>query len=132
MTRHAVLTVLGAALLSAATIQAHHSQAAQYDRTKQVTIEGSIVQFQYRNPHSFLHVEAPDDGGQMVRWSIEWGGAAQLTMQGVQRNSLQYGDVVTIVANPSRTPNDHKLQIISLRRKSDGFGWGFKPGQIVD
>jgi hypothetical protein len=132
MTRHAVLAILGAALLSAVTIEAHHSQAAQYDRSKQLTIEGSIVQFQYRNPHSFLHVEAPDESGQLVRWSIEWGGAAQLTMQGVERNSLKYGDVVTIVANPSRTPNDHKLQIVSLRRKADGFGWGFKPGQIVE
>ena len=132
MTRHAVLLGLGVALLSAVTIQAHHSQAAQYDRTKQVTIQGTIVQFQYRNPHSFLHVEAPDEGGQVHRWSIEWGGAAQLTLQGVNRTTLKYGDVVTIVANPSRTPNDYKLQIVSLRRASDGFGWGNKPGQVVD
>jgi hypothetical protein len=132
MTRHPVLLVLGVALLSAVTIQAHHSQAAQYDRTKQVTIQGTIVQFQYRNPHSFLHVEAPDEGGEMHRWSIEWGGAAQLTLQGVNRTTLKYGDVVTIVANPSRTPNDYKLQIVSLRRTADGFGWGNKPGQVVD
>ena len=132
MTRHAVLLVLGVALLSVVTIQAHHSQAAQYDRTKQVTIQGTIVQFQYRNPHSFLHVEAPDEGGQAHRWSIEWGGAAQLTLQGVNRTTLKYGDVVTIVANPSRTPNDYKLQIVSLRRASDGFGWGNRPGQVVD
>jgi hypothetical protein len=132
MTRHAILLVIGAALVSAATIQAHHSQAAQYDRDKQITVQGTIVQFQYRNPHSFLHIEAPDAGGQMVRWSIEWGGAAQLTMQGVERTTLKYGDVVVITANPSRTPNDHKLQIVALRRPSDGFGWGNKPGQVVD
>lgn len=132
MTRHAVLLVLGSALLFAATIQAHHSQAAQYDRSKQVTIEGIIVQFQFRNPHSFLHVEAPDETGQVQRWSIEWGGAAQLTLQGVQRHTLKYGDVVIITANPSRTPNDHKLQIVALKRPSDGFGWGERPGQVVN
>lgn len=132
MTRHAVLLVLGSALLSAVTIQAHHSQAAQYDRNKQVTIEGPIVQFQYRNPHSFLHVEAPDESGQVHRWSIEWGGAAQLTLQGVQRTTLKYGDIVIITANPSRTPNDHKLQIVALKRPSDGFGWGERPGQVVN
>ena len=131
MTRHAILLAVAAAL-SAATIQAHHSQAAQYDRSKQLMIEGTIVQFQYRNPHSFLHVEAPDDSGAMVRWSIEWGGAAQLTLQGVNRTTLKYGDVVVITANPSRTPNDHKLQIVALRRPSDGFGWGDRPGQVVD
>src|SRR5687768_909651 len=108
MTRHAALLGLGVALLSAAPIQAHHSQAAQYDRTKQVTIQGTIVQFQYRNPHSFLHVEAPDEGGQVHRCSIEWAGGAQLALQGVNRTTLKYGGVVTIVANPSRTPNDYK------------------------
>lgn len=38
---------------------AHHSFAATYDETKTQTIEGKIVQFLYRNPHSFVHVDAP-------------------------------------------------------------------------
>ena len=88
-----VMAIILVMMTGSTFVLAHHSQAAQYDRSKTVTIEGSIVQFQYRNPHSFLHVEAPDDKGEVHRWSIEWGGAAQLTMQGVQRTSLKYGDV---------------------------------------
>ena len=132
MRRKGLLLIAAAAWLSGVTAYAHHSQNAQYDIGKKVTIEGTMVQFQFRNPHSFVQVEAPDETGQVVRWSIEWGGSGQLTGQGVSRTTLKYGDVVTITANPSRTPNDHKLQIVSLRRKADGFGWGFKPGQVVD
>ena len=45
---------------------------------------------------------------------------------------LERGDVVTITANPSRTPNDHKLHMLTLHRKSDGFGWGTRPGEVTD
>lgn len=155
MTRHRQVLVLGTALLGVAvllgvaavsgvavfsgatallgvTVSAHHSQAAQYDTSKKVTVEGTLVQFQFRNPHTFVHIEAPDETGQMARWSIEWGGAGQLTLQGVDRTTLKYGDVVTITANPSRTPNDHKLHMVTLRRSSDGWGWGTRPGQVTD
>jgi len=132
MTRNAFVFIVAAALLSGGIASAHHSQAAQYDTNKKVTLEGTMVQFQFRNPHSFLQVEAPDETGQVVRWSIEWGGSGQLTGQGVTRTTLKYGDVVSITANPSRTPNDHKLHMLTLHRKSDGFGWGTRPGEVTD
>ena len=132
MTRNVALLVLAGACLFGVTASAHHSQQAQYDTTKQVKIEGTLVQFQYRNPHTFVHVEAPDENGVVQRWSIEWGGAGQLTGQGVTRTTLKYGDVVTITANPSRTPNDHKLHMLTLKRASDGFGWGTRAGEVVD
>ena len=132
MTRRVALLVLAGALLSGMTAYAHHSQAAQYDTSKQVKIEGTLVQFQLRNPHAFLQVEAPDETGKLVRWSIEWGGVGQLTGQGVTRTTLKYGDVVVITASPSRTPNDHKLHMLTLKRTSDGFGWGTRPGEVVD
>jgi hypothetical protein len=132
MTRSWLVFTLAVVLLTAVTASAHHSQAAQYDTNKKVSIEGTMVQFQFRNPHSFVQVEAPDETGQVVRWSIEWGGSGQLTGQGVSRTTLKYGDVVTITANPSRTPNDHKLHMLTLHRKSDGFGWGTRPGEVTD
>jgi hypothetical protein len=132
MTRTLAGFIAAAGLLAGVTASAHHSQAAQYDTSKKVTIEGTMVQFQFRNPHSFVQVEAPDETGEVVRWSIEWGGSGQLTGQGVSRTTLKYGDVVTITANPSRTPNDHKLHMLTLHRKSDGFGWGTRPGEVTD
>jgi hypothetical protein len=133
MTYKGFLYIPAAALMWTVTVHAHHSQAAQYDASKKVSIEGTLVQFQFRNPHTFLQVEAPDpETGQMRRWSIEWGGAGTLAGQGVTRTTLKYGDVVVITANPSRTPNDHKLHMITLKRNSDGFGWGTRPGEVPD
>jgi hypothetical protein len=123
--------IVVAALLAAAPVSAHHSQAAQYDTSKQVRIEGTLVQFQFRNPHTFIQIEAPDETGKLVRWSIEWGGVGQLNTQGVTRTTLKYGDPVIITANPSRTPNDHKLHMLTLKRTSDGFGWGTRPGEVI-
>jgi Family of unknown function (DUF6152) len=118
-------------LLSGVPAYAHHSQAAQYDTAKEVRIEGTLVQFQFRNPHTFIQIEAPDEKGTLVRWSIEWGGVGQLNGQGVTRTTLKYGDPVIITANPSRTPNDHKLHMLTLKRTSDGFGWGTRPGEVI-
>ena len=132
MMRTVALLVLAGVFLSSMTAYAHHSQAAQYDTSKQVKIEGTLVQFQLRNPHAFVQIEAPDENGKLVRWSIEWGGVGQLNDQGVTRTTLKYGDVVVITAQPSRTPNDHKLHMLTLRRPSDGFGWGTRPGEVIE
>ena len=128
--RRAILVVAGVFLAGVAA-SAHHSQAAQYDTSKTVKIEGTLVQFQFRNPHTFIQIEAPDEKGDKVRWSIEWGGVGQLNGQGVTRTTLKYGDPVIITANPSRTPNDHKLHMLTLLRTSDGFGWGTRPGEVI-
>jgi hypothetical protein len=125
------MAIIVGVLLAGVSAYAHHSQAAQYDTSKTVKIEGTLVQFQFRNPHTFIQVEAPDETGEKVRWSIEWGGVGQLNGQGVTRTTLKYGDPVIITANPSRTPNDRKLHMLTLLRTSDGFGWGTRPGEVI-
>ena len=77
----AILTLALTAL--AAPGRAHHSFAATYDESRTVKIEGRLVQFLCRNPHSFVHVMAPDGNGDDRRWAVEWGGAGQLSGQGV-------------------------------------------------
>ena len=126
--------VIAGCLLMGGGVQlyAHHSFAATYHEGRTVSIEGKLVQFQFRNPHSFVHVEAPDEQGVTQRWAIEWGGAGQLGGQGVTRESLKPGDVVRISGNPGRNPADHRIRMVSLRRPSDGFGWGGKAGETFD
>jgi hypothetical protein len=114
------------------TARAHHSFAATYHEDKTVSIQGKLVQFLFRNPHSFVHVEAPDENGEIQRWAVEWAGLGQLAGAGITRETLKYGDVVVITANPGRNPADHRLRMVTLRRPSDGFTWGQQPGQVVD
>jgi Family of unknown function (DUF6152) len=127
------LVVLTIAIMSAGVAaRAHHSFAATYHEDKTVTIQGKLVQFLFRNPHSFVHVEAPDENGEMVRWAVEWGGVGQLAGAGITRETLKFGDTVVITANPGRNPADHRLRMVTLKRPSDGFTWGQAPGQVVD
>ena len=116
-------------LFAAATIlgvraYAHHSFAATYFEDKKVTIEGDLVQFLYRNPHSFVHVEVKDPNGETVRWAVEWGAGGQLGRQGVTRETLKPGDHVVVVGNPGRNPEDHRLRMVNITRPSDGWKWG--------
>jgi hypothetical protein len=117
---------------SAAGAHAHHSFAATYDESKMVTVEGKLIQFQFRNPHSFVHLMVADANGQEQRWSIEWGAAGQLGGQGVSRDTLKAGDVVWILGNPGRNPADRRIRMLTLKRASDGFSWGDKAGETVD
>jgi len=130
----AVLLFAAAALVvsAGAKAYAHHSFAATYLEDQSVTIEGELVQFLFRNPHSFVHVMVKEKDGSMVRYAVEWGGAGQLGGQGVTRETLKPGDHVVISGSPGRNPADHRIRMVSLRRPKDGFGWGQRPGEVVD
>ena len=119
-------------LVAASTALAHHSYGATYDLARQVMVEGKLVQFVYRNPHSFVTIQAPDDKGTMQRWAVEWSGTGQLGGQGITRETLRVGDQIVIVGRPSRVPGEFRLLMVSLKRPLDGFSWGARSGEAVD
>lgn len=118
-----MLLVIPAALVASTAVYAHHSYSATYDTGRLVKLEGKLVQFVFKNPHSFVTVQAPDDKGVPQRWSLEWGGTGQLIDQGVTRETLKVGDEVVVVGNPSRVPGEYKAVMVSLKRPVDGFSW---------
>lgn len=121
---------------SGAKAYAHHSFAATYLEDQTVTIEGDLVQFLFRNPHSFVHVMVKEKDGSQVRYAVEWGGAGQLGGQGVTRETLKPGDHVIITGAPGRNPADHRVRMVSLYRPktatSTELRWGNQPGQTFD
>lgn len=117
----AILGALG--LAAVAPVSAHHSFAATYFEDQQQKIEGDLVQFQFRNPHSYVHVEAPDEKGATQRWTVEWGSGMQLSTQGLTATTLRVGDHVIVVGSPGRDPEDHRLRMRSIERPKDGFKW---------
>lgn len=123
MRRGVLVLALAAAAAMTRPLQAHHSFAATYFEDKVQKIEGDLVQFLYRNPHSFVHVEAPDDKGVVQRWAVEWGAGQQLAQQGVTRVTLRAGDHVVIEGSPGRNPEDHRLRMRTIVRPSDGWKW---------
>ena len=132
MKRYLVGPAVAAALIVAAQAYAHHSFAATYLEDQRVQIEGELVQFLFRNPHSFVHVMVKEKDGSMVRYTIEWGGAGALGGQGVTRETLKVGDHVIITGSPGRNVEDHRVRMVTLHRPKDGFVWGKRPGEVVD
>ena len=122
--KHRILILaVAAALVAAIPAHAHHSFSATYFEDKVQKVEGNLVQFLYRNPHSFVHVEGPDENGVAQRWAVEWAAGLQLNQQGVMRDTLHVGDHVIIEGNPGRNAQDHRLRMRSMLRPSDGWKW---------
>lgn len=126
--------LLGASLaaLSAVPVAAHHSFAAVYQTGETMQIEGKVAQFQFRNPHSVLHVLVPNDSGGMTRWAVEWQGATQLGARGVTGATLRPGDPVVVTGTPGRVEEEHRMLLVTIKRTTDGFGWGTRPGEVVN
>ena len=129
--RNVILLICGF-LFVAGVASAHHSYGATYETKKEIKLEGKLVQFVYRNPHSFVHMQAKDENGEMQRWAVEWSGTAQLANSGVKQDSLKVGDSIIVSARPSRVPGEYRVLMLRLVRPSDGFSWGARGGEVVD
>lgn len=124
--------VVAWACLVGGQVHAHHTFASTYLENEAVTIEGDLVQLLFRNPHSFMQVTVMEADGSMARYAIEWSGVAQLGAQGVTRETFKLGDHLIISGNPGQHPSDRRVRLISLRRPSDGFGWGMGPNSRMN
>ena len=130
--RRTLVLVSLMAIAAGATAFGHHSYGATYDVNREITLEGKLLQFSYRNPHSYVTIQAPDDKGVQQRWSVEWSGTTQLTNQGITQQTLKVGDQVRVVGRPSRVRNEFRALMVSLLRPADGFTWGTRAGEKVD
>jgi hypothetical protein len=83
---------------------AHHSFSAEFDSTKPVKLEGTVLKFEWVNPHSWIHIMAPDpnQGNKVVEWKIEGGAPSALLRRGWNRNSLPEGTKITVTAYRAR------------------------------
>jgi hypothetical protein len=93
--------VASAVVLAAGTAEAHHS-FAMFDLTKEVTVSGTVKQFQWTNPHAYIQLMATDAQGRDVEWSLEMGAPMYLYARGWRPSSLRAGMQVTVTLNPLR------------------------------
>ncbi len=120
-----------AMLASGVVVLAHHSFAGTYDGNKIVRIEGRLISFAFRSPHSVVNVDVLDEQGKAQRWTVEWGTASQLASRGITRDFFKPGDHVIITGNPGRNAAARIMVMKSLVRPSDGFEWGTQPDEVV-
>ena len=130
--RRIILLAVVALMLAGTVAYAHHSYGATYDTSKEVRLQGKLVQFVFRNPHAFVHIQVADEKGVPQRWAVEWSGTTQLGAAGITHESLRVGDEIVIVGRPSRVPGEYRALMVNLKRPSDGFAWGGREGEKVD
>ena len=81
---------------------AHHS-FAMFDATKEVTMSGTVKEFEWTNPHSWLRVTVNDQKtGKPVLWALELSSPARLTTMGMHADSVKAGDVVSVTFHPMK------------------------------
>jgi Family of unknown function (DUF6152) len=93
-----------AAALMASSAPAHHSHA-MFDTDKQVTLVGTVKEFEWNNPHCWIQLLVPDPSNPTtapVEWGVEMGAPMQLVRHGWKPSSLKPGDKITVVINPLR------------------------------
>ena len=78
---------------------AHHSHA-MYDPDVRMTVDGTVKEYIWANPHVWVYVEIPDENGQPVEWILESSAPASLARNGWSPDSMKPGDVVTVTFGP--------------------------------
>jgi hypothetical protein len=112
VTRHiAGLVLICSVLVMAVTAHAHHSFGQYYLEADTLEIEGQVVEFQYKNPHTWIHVDGQDPFGRRMIYAAEWGSVSGLERQGVLKNTVKVGDRVRVWVSPNRNPNDNRVRL---------------------
>jgi hypothetical protein len=118
-----ILAVFLAAML-------HHS-FSMFDQTKQVSLTGTVTEFQWTNPHAYIEVDVPDEKGAIKHWSIELGSPSILQQSGWKYRDLKKGDKVTASISPLRDgkPGGLLIQVKLPDGRTLGNGPGRGPAQ---
>ena len=128
MTMRRILLLGAAMLLSSGPLMAHHS-GAMFDRTKKVTVTGTVVMFQYVQPHSWIDVKVKNPDGTETQWSFEAGAPPQMKMVGLTPEVLHAGDKITITGHPLR---DGRPAAAFIELKApDGKVYNTKPAALL-
>ena len=106
------LISVGLASLIAFSATAHHSPAV-FDRTKEVKLVGSVKEFRWSNPHSFIELDVRNEKGESDTWAVEMNPPNYLVKAGWTSKTVKPGDNVTVMVNPLRT-NEKVGKFVSI------------------
>jgi len=113
----AAIAITTGLLLKTGVVAAHHSSAPFYDPAQKVEAQGRVTRFLFKNPHSFLYVEATDENGQKAEWQIELGPAASLVRTGWTPDTLKAGTVIKASGQRSRAEGSHGMCCARITRE---------------
>ena len=112
-----ILCAAVVSLLSAGPMFAHHGAAA-YDTSQTTTLKGTVVEFDFINPHCQLFINVPDDGGKIIKWDGEFTNPGTLHRRGWTKEMFKPGDQITLIGN--RAKNGATVLRVLKLELSDG------------
>lgn len=99
-------------LLLAGAAFGHHS-FAMFDPERTITLEGTIADFLWTNPHSWIRVRVENAQGEEEEWAVEMGGPAGLARSGWSPTTLTAGMEVSVLGRPHRD-GSHFAQFMAV------------------
>ena len=109
-------------------VEAHHS-AVMFDDQKEVTLEGTVKEFQYTNPHSWLLVDVKDKDGKVTTWGFEAEGPSTLARAGIRPSDFKAGTRLKITGNPMKDGRPAAIWVSAVR--ADGKAFNPRAGFVV-
>ena len=119
-TAAAAVAVAVVVVLTGAPADAHHASAPFYDNLKSVEANGVVTRFLFRNPHSFLFLDGEGENGEKIAWEVEMGTAVSMSRRGWTPQTIQVGDRIRVVGQPSRAPGTHGICCAEILRADGG------------
>lgn len=116
------------ALVQAGSAAAHHS-AAMFDDERSVMLSGTVTEFEYVNPHSWLYVDVENDDGTVTTWGFELDAPPRLRRLGISPRHFEPGERVTVVTNPLKDgrPAGHLVGAVTAGGRTFGETRGLTP-----
>ena len=98
-----LFALMVAAVVTGASLSAHHSFSAEFDINKPFKMTGVVTKVQWANPHTFFYIDVTDDkGGKVINWAMEMGSPNALMREGCGRNTMKVGDTVSVEGSLAR------------------------------
>src|SRR5712692_10578342 len=110
--------VFGELFAAAPLLVEAHQSASMFDRTPEVTLDGTVKEFQYSNPHSCLLGGVTNKDGSVTTWGFEAEGPSTLMQRKIRPSDFTFGTKLTITGNPMRDGRPAAMWIKAVR--SDG------------
>jgi hypothetical protein len=112
-----MMGLLGIAVLAPnRPLLAHHSTAAY--SPNEITLKGTVVEYDWGNPHVLIVWDSKDDSGNVVRWSGELASVSSLLADGMTKDSLKVGDDVIMTVRPAKAGTPHS--VVDQIKRGDG------------